>query len=140
MVGRTDVVVAFLVIVIGLAGIAQVLLSDAHDDHDPVHGLQQLDLLYLDQPAPLAGELGFTTSGPTLLVVCQDCSAPSVSVTTTVTNDPEVAAAYGLRRADGSVGPGYALIDRSGVLRYRTFDPGLSQHAREIDILVAGLP
>lgn len=38
---------------------------------------------------------------------------------------------------DGRVGPGYAVIDPAGRVRYRTFDPALSEHGREIGVLLA---
>ena len=41
--------VAWLVPVVGVATYVQ---SPAHSLHDPDHALQQLDLLYLDEPAP----------------------------------------------------------------------------------------
>ena len=119
-------------------GIALTLSTPGHDDHDPVHGLQQLDLLYLDEPAPAlpVAHVG----APLLLVVCEGCDPPPVDAAVHVTDDPSVAAAVALARTDGRIGPGYAVIDAAGRLRYRTFDPGLGDHAEEITTLLEGLP
>lgn len=57
-----------------------------------------------------------------------------------MTQDIRAARAYGLAADDGRLGPGYALVDSRGRLRYRTFDPSLQDHAREIAILLAALP
>ncbi len=43
-----------VVLAIAVAGVVVYLTSSAHGLHDPVHALQQFDLFYLDQPAPLA--------------------------------------------------------------------------------------
>lgn len=56
-----------------------------------------------------------------------------------VSADPAVAEAYGLRTAEGAVGPGYALIDPALRVRYRTFDPRLSVHAEEIAVLLGAV-
>lgn len=106
---------------------------------DPVRGLRQLDLLYLDEPAPLLERLGHRPGEVLVVVVCEGCTAPAVAASVTVTSDAEVAAAYALRRADGRVGPGYALVDGRGRVRYRTFDPGLADHGPEVAVLVAAL-
>lgn len=138
---RATATLAVGVLAAAAALVASYVASPAHQRHDPVHALQQIDLLYLDQPAPQASRLGLRDGTPTLLVVCDGCRPPPVSgAQVVVTADPQVAAAYALARADGQVGPGYALIDAAGVLRYRTFDPGLAAHTREIQILVDGLP
>ncbi len=134
-----DLRTALVLLVATLVGVALVGSPTARG-RDPAEGLQQLDLLYLHQPAPLADRLDLPAGEPTLLVVCEGCEAPDVPVATITTNDPDVASAYALRRADGRVGPGYALIDSAGVLRYRTFDTGLAQHGQEIRILIEGLP
>jgi hypothetical protein len=125
------------VVAVCAIGVLLTLTTPGHRDHDPVHGLQQLDLLYLDEPAP---DLPVDHRGaPLLVVVCSACAAPAVDAAVHMTDDPRVAAELALSRTDGRIGPGYALIDADGRLRYRTFDPGLSDHAEEIGILLAGL-
>lgn len=100
-------------------------------------------MLYLDEPAPLSGPLGLQPGRPALVVVCSSCSPPAdlpAGVQVVVTGDREVAQAYGLATDDGRVGPGYALVDSRGQLRYRTFDPGVREHALEVGILLRELP
>ena len=124
------------------AGVATYLASPAHDLHDPHHGLQQLDMLYLDEPAPGLDRLGVEPGRPAVLVFCPGaCPLPQLTdAQVTRSTDPELAQQYALRNAAGRVGPGYALVDASGRLRYRTFDPRLALHEPEIQTLVAGLP
>lgn len=115
-------------------GVGAYLASDAHARHDPRHGLQQLDLLFLDEPAP-----GVRATGrPLLLVFCDGCDLPDVDgADVQRRDDPALARRYGL----GAPGrPGYALVDASGNVRYRTYDPHLGTHETEIQTLVDGLP
>lgn len=56
-------------VLIAAVGVAVYLRSSAHVLHSPDHHLQQLDLLYLDQPAPHAEELGVHTGRVTLLLI-----------------------------------------------------------------------
>ena len=120
------------------AGLAAYVTSDAHRLHDPDHSLQQLDLLYLDQPAPKLDALDIDPGTPALIVVCEECQPPTVEAQVRVTDDPIIARAYGLQTADGRIGPGYAIVDAAGQVRYRTFDPGLADHASEITVLLEG--
>jgi len=99
-------------------------------------GLRQLALLYLDEPAPLLDQLDFTPGQPLLLIVCQGCQPPEVDAQVMTTADDVIAEAYALRAADGTVGPGYAVIDPEGHVRYRTFDPRVTRNADEIRVLV----
>lgn len=124
------------------AGVATYLTSPAHELHDPDHAVQQLDLLYLDEPAPGRDRLGVEPGRPALVVFCTDaCPLPDLQDAQVVrSTDAELAEQYALRTAGGRVGPGYALVDASGRLRYRTFDPGLALHEPEIQTLVDGLP
>lgn len=105
----------------------------------PFDPLQQLGMFYLDEPAPLLDGLGHTPGEPLLLVVCTGCEAPGVGGRVTVTDDPQVARAYGLLTDDGRAGPGYAVIDGDGRVRYRTFDPRVERHELEVGILLDAL-
>jgi hypothetical protein len=124
------------------AGVGGYLHSDAHQLHDPHHGLQQLDLLYLDQPAPGLEELGLSPGRAGVVVFCpQECALPELPQAQVVrSSDARLARRYALVTDAGRMGPGYALIDARGQLRYRTFDPGLARHEQEISILLKGLP
>jgi hypothetical protein len=54
-------------------------------------------------------------------------------------DDPRIAAQYALLTAEGRGGPGYAVVNSAGQLRYRTFDPAPGEHAAEIQILIDAL-
>ena len=116
------------------------LSSPAHELHDPNHALQQLDVFYLDEPAPGLDLLGVQPGRPAVVYFCgAPCDPPQVTVAQDVrSSSPDLARQYALLTDAGRVGPGYALVDSSGTLRYRTFDPGL--HRQEIQILVDALP
>jgi hypothetical protein len=126
--------------VVAAAGVAHYLTSAAHELHDPTHGLQQLDLLYLDEPAPGRRQLDIEPGRPAVVVFCEsECPLPQLDTARVVrSTDPQLAARYALVD-DGRIGPGYALVDAQGNVRYRTFDPGLARHEPEIRILVGGL-
>ena len=121
-------------------GVAAYVSSDAHSLHDPDHSLQQLDLLFLDQPLPepVADALPPPDGRPRLLLV-GDVEAPRVPQAQVVRVPDRLADLVGLRTDGGRVGPGYALVDDEGRLRYRTYDPGLADHGREVRVLVDGL-
>lgn len=132
---------ALLAAAVPLVGVMQYGGTREHGLHDPVHALQQLDLLYLDEPAPLAAELGLRRGAVSLVVVCAgpsvdgDCPLPVVAGADVVrTADPAVAAAYGLRGLTG-----YALVDPDLQVRYRSVDPDVADHAEELRVLVRGV-
>lgn len=126
---------------IATAGVVAYLTSPAHQLHDADHSLQQLDLLYLDEPAPGLDRLDLEPGRPTVLVFCPDaCPLPDIENAQVVrSTDADLASRYALHAEDGRGGPGYALINAQGQVRYRTFDPGLAEHEPEIRILVMGL-
>lgn len=127
--------------VVAIAGVTLYLNSAAHELHDPQHSLQQLDLLYLNEPASARQRLGVDPGTPAVLVFCATaCPLPDISGAQVIrSQDAELAAQYALLAGSGRIGPGYALVDADGTLRYRTFDPGLADHEPEIQILVEGL-
>jgi hypothetical protein len=120
-------------------GVLGYLGSSAHALHDPVHALQQFDALYLDEPAPGLTTLGIEPGRPAVVFFCGvPCDPPPVTGAQIVRSASTLLARrYALTTAEGRVGPGYALVDPAGRLRYRTFDPGL--HVREIQVLVDAL-
>lgn len=108
-------VVLGLTWVVCAAGVVSYLRSPGHADHDPRRNLQQLNQLYLDEPAPLATELGLRRGRPALVVMCSRCRAPGPlpdQVQVVVTPDRDAALAYGLVTSAGRLGPGYALVDQ----------------------------
>lgn len=122
-------------------GVGTYLASPEHELHDPNRALQQLDMLYLDEPAPQLDQLGVEPGRPAVVVFCiSTCPLPDLENAQVVrSSDTELAQQYALTTPAGRVGPGYALIDAFGRLRYRTFDPGLATHEPEIRRLVVGL-
>jgi hypothetical protein len=137
-------------VVVALAGLALAgyTTTESHRLHDPAAGLRQIDLLYLDEPAPLLDRVGGRPDeGALVIVLCEGCAAPAlredVAARVVVTDDAGVARAYGLAVAgeDGPdrIGPGYALVDDRGHVRYRSFDPRVSSNGEEIRVLVRAL-
>lgn len=124
---------------ISALGIALYLNSASHELHDPVHALQQFDAFYLDEAAPSLDELGVQRGDPTVVFFCDSaCGVPIVEgIDIRRSSSAELASQYALVTDEGRVGPGYALIDSRGRLRYRTFDPGL--HQAEIQVLADAL-
>ena len=121
------------------AGVAGYLTSSAHALHDPVHALQQLDAFYLDEPAPGLDELGVEPGRPAVIFFCgEPCDEPPIAGAQAArSSSARLAREYALLTDGGRVGPGYALVNSDGRLRYRTFDPGLQQ--AEIQVLVDAL-
>lgn len=133
------VAMAAAVVALAAGALGVYLASPSARMRDPIVGLQQLDLFYLDQPAPLADRLNLARGRPTVLVICDDCRRPGLDAAVRMTDRPEVARAYGLLTASGRVGPGYAIVDGSRRLRYRTFDTEPAAHRDEIAVLVQAL-
>ncbi len=135
----TVAVAAAVVLAVTAALLGAWLGTDPWRQGDPTRGLQQLDLLYLDEPAPGYDELGLARGRPALLLVCQGCPQPAVDAQVASSADPAVAREYGLLTADGRIGPGYALIDERGRVRYRTFDADPAAHTAEIEVLLEAM-
>jgi hypothetical protein len=139
---RTDVVV-----VIGLQALCVALVAGwSLTGHAtaPDDGLQQIDLLMLSERVPGIGAL---EGKPTMVVTpgrgCDDAAAPeghlSDAFSLVVDPDPGLARRLGLPAAAERCQPGYALVDRDGVVRYRTYDPRWTEHAQEQEILLENL-
>ncbi|WP_219419740.1 hypothetical protein [Pseudonocardia nigra] len=113
-------------------------LASPDADLAPITGLRQLDLLYLDQPAPALDQLGVAPGSPAVILFCDPrCADPDLDGAQIVhSSNPQLAARYALLTTTGRVGPGYALVDGRGQLRYRTFDPAPAEHTAEIQVLV----
>lgn len=134
--GARAVGAALLALALPAAGVAAYLSSAAHQRHDPAHSLQQLDLLYLDEPAPGAAALGLVRGRVSLLLFCaRPCTPPEVAGADVVrVRDEALARAYAL---DGLTG--YAVVDADLQVRYRSVDPDPAAHVRELVRLVRAL-
>jgi hypothetical protein len=122
------------------AGVGAYWLTPTRDIA-PVQGLRQLDMLYLDEPAPGLAQLGVERGRPAVVLFCAEpCEQPPVTGAQVVeSDDADLATRYGLRTREGRIGPGYALVDPDGRLRYSTFDPAPGEHAAEIQVLLDAL-
>ncbi|MCU1692090.1 MAG: hypothetical protein JWM64_1181 [Frankiales bacterium] len=120
---------AVAAVLLPVAGVTSYLQSADHARHDPVHALQQLDLLYLDEPAP--GVPVPADGRPVLLLLCSGCRAPAVRGATVLVR-PELSRDYGVTGGRA----GYAVVDRRGHVRYRTVDPEPAAHAQEVQTLL----
>lgn len=119
-------------------GVTLYVASPGHSRHDPQHELQQLDLLYLDEPAPGLDGVGYRAGRPAVLVFCpDDCPLPSLDGAQVLrSGDAGLARQYALG-AGGRVG--FALVDTNGDVRYRGYDPSPHQHEAELQVLVDAL-
>jgi hypothetical protein len=78
-----------------------------------------------------------------LAVVVAEPASASCEAAGAVVSDPEAALAdaYGMRRPRGGGPPvGYAVVDASGKIRYRTLDPEVADQLEEVSTIVAALP
>lgn len=135
---RDAVLGGTLAVLVAGAGVALYLVSPGHSRHDPQHALQQLDLLYLDEPAPAAAPLGFRPGTPAVVVFCgRACPLPDlVGAQVLRSDDPSLARRYALGE-DGRTG--FAPLDPTGKVRYRSYDPAVEQHETELQTLVDAL-
>ncbi len=128
-----------LLTVLGAAvGVGLYLGSAGHSRHDPRHELQQLDLLYLDEPAPGYAELGLRRGSPAVVVFCPgDCALPDLEGAQVLrSGDVALAREYALGEGGRT---GYALVDADGDVRYRSYDPAPQEHVPELQTLVDAL-
>lgn len=104
----------------------------------PDDGLLQLDVLSLDERVPGLDAVGHE---PTMVVVPgKDCPAVTGALTSyPVVLRQDLAVELALPRAATGCSPGYVLLDASGAVRYRTYDPGWAAHAEEQEILLEHL-
>lgn len=131
---RRDLAVVAAVQVMSVALVAGWFLaghSSAPDD-----GLQQLDLLSLDETVP---GLTAVDGRPTMVVLA--CDAAHVrrldeAYGLVVSTDDALARRVALPRATGECQAGYVLLDGDSRVRYRTYDPGWQDHAFEQEVLL----
>lgn len=115
----------------------------------PDDGLLQLDVLSLHERVP---GLDAQDGKPTMLVVtgpptphclgevqwAQDHPL-SPAYSRVLVSDPAEAERLALPAAARRCQPGYVLLDASGMVRYRSYDPGWAQHLQEQEILLESL-
>ncbi len=106
----------------------------------PDHGLQQIDVLMLDERVP---GIDAVDGRPTMVVAAGQCPTPPPdevdlddSYGLVVTTDPQTARRLALPRAATHCEPGYALLSGDGRVRYRTYDPGWADHGFEQAVLL----
>lgn len=113
----------------------------------PDHGLQQIDLLMLDERVPGVEPVG---DRATMVVAAGQCPLPpprDVEVLdevgerypVVVTTDPDLARRLALPRAATGCEPGYVLVSPDGRVRYRTYDPGWPDHGFEQSVLLGAI-
>ena len=109
----------------------------------PDHGLQQIDLLMLNERVP---GIDAVDGRPTMVVAAGQCTTPPPPATgldpayrLVVTTDPDLALGLALDRAAVACEPGYALLAGDGTVRYRTYDPGWPDHAFEQGVLLEAI-
>ncbi len=167
---RRSLVGCWLVAAVGFAallGLARAA-QEPLDDADPARQRPGfLDLGALPQPAPPAGRIPVAGHpgvvfferadrlGPLCRALAEDPlsekadlvvvvagpagSCPAASVV--ADPDASVARAYGLGSPRGGGPPvGYAVVDSSGHLRYRTLDPEVADQLDEVGTIVDALP
>ena len=106
----------------------------------PDAGLQQLDLLSLDERVP---GLTAVDGRPTMVVVTCAAEAPerrelAQEYGLVVSTDSTLARRLALPRAV-QCQSGYVLLDEDSVVRYRTYDPGWVDHSFEQEVLLGHL-
>ncbi len=106
----------------------------------PDSGLLQVDVLSLHERVP--GVVPVDGLPSMYVVTCPGAPdharelAPRYGLV--VSRDADLARRLALPRAT-SCYPGYALVDREGFVRYRSYDPGWQDHAQEQQILLDAL-
>lgn len=110
----------------------------------PDAGLQQIDLLMLDERVP---GVEAVDGRPTMVVVTgQGCPSRDPEPRRlaerfglVVSPDRSLARRLALPKAAEGCEPGYVLLDGDSVVRYRTYDPGWTRHDEEQEILLEAI-
>lgn len=107
----------------------------------PATGLPPLDVLFIDEPAPGLDELAMDRGRPVVIIFgANDCVVPQISGAQSVRCAESVLAArYAMTTSAGRVGPGYAVIDAAGQLRYLTHDFAPGERSERIQHLINAL-
>lgn len=112
----------------------------------PDDGLLQIAVPSLHER--VAG-VGAVDGKPTMVVLAGRCASvgdsrlpSSYGVVVHEADEPgygELARRLALPEAAKRCQPGYVLVDRAGLVRYRTYDPGWAEHEQEQQILLDAL-
>lgn len=107
----------------------------------PATDLPALDVLFIDEPAPGLDELAIDLGRPVVIIFgADDCVVPQISGAQLVRcAEPALAARYAMTTSTGRVGPGYAVVDAAGQLRYLTHDFAPGDRGERIQRLVNAL-
>lgn len=105
---------------------------------EPRRHLPQPDLFFLDEPAPGLDQLAVDPGRAVVIVFgAQDCVLPLIAGAQLVRcSDPALAWSYAMTTSTGRIGPGYAVIDAAGQLRYLTHDFAPGECGERIQRLV----
>lgn len=136
---RRDVLVVLVVQTVATALVAGWFVTGHASAPDA--GLQQLDLLSLDEPVP---GLAAVDGRPTMVVVTCPAEAAyerrlSRAYGLVVRTDDALARRLALPRAVAECQAGYVLLDGASRVRYRTYDPGWREHSFEQEVLLEHL-
>lgn len=99
------------------------------------------DMLFIDEPAPGLDQLAVDPGRAAVIVFgARDCVLPLIAGAQLVCcSDPALASHYAMTASAGRIGPGYAVVDAAGQLRYLTHDAALGLRSERIQILVNAL-
>jgi len=133
--GEVAVVLALQAVAVALV-VAWIATGHASAPDD---GLQQIGVLSLSERVPGVEAVG---GRPTMVVLSCDPAPPRAldpAYGLVVSADPELARRLALPLATSECQDGYALLDASSRVRYRTYDPGWPEHAFEQEVLLGHL-
>lgn len=108
---------------------------------EPNLHLPQPDLFFLDEPAPGLDEITVDPDRPVVVVFgARDCVLPLIAGAQLVRcSDPVLAWRYAMTTSTGRIGPGYAVVDAAGQLRYLTHDVAPGERGERIQRLINAL-
>lgn len=108
---------------------------------EPSHHLPQPDLLFLNEPAPGLDQLAVDPGRVVVIVFgAQDCVLPLIAGAQLVRcSDPALAWRHAMMASTGCIGPGYAVVDVAGQLRYLTHDFAIGERGERIQRLINAL-
>jgi hypothetical protein len=103
--------------------------------------LPQPDMLFIDEPAPGVDQLTVDPARAVVIVFgAEGCVLPLIAGAQLVRcSDPALAWRYAMTTSTGLIGPGYAVVDAAGQLRYLTHDVAPGERPERIQILVNAL-